>query len=258
MPQHHKVAPLSDAAFRLHITAMAWSVEGKTDGRVPKAIPATLTRAPVGKKLKDALKELTESGVWVAKGDDFEIHDFLQWNLSAADIAARSEAKARAGASGGRRSGEARQKQQASNSEAPASPVVHVATKLVEAKPKPLSQSLPNPEEEAEPAAPSPEALAELNRDRMPMHLAWCLLAENIAAIEIAGVPAWAIDELIARFKAHFIADPKETATRAEWVQRCTKWVLKDWRNPRTRPEKPAAEPQPGDLGAYGKAEEWA
>ena len=60
MPQHHKVAPLSDAAFRLHMTAMAWSVEGKTDGRITKAIPATLTRAPQGKKLTEALKAAKE------------------------------------------------------------------------------------------------------------------------------------------------------------------------------------------------------
>lgn len=144
MPQHHKVAPLSDTAFRLHMTAMAWSVEGKTDGRIPKAIPATLTRAPQGKKLTEALKELTEGGLWKAVDAAYEIHDFLQWNLSAADIAARSEAKSRAGASGGRRSGEARQKQAASTSEAPASAVLHVAAKTSEAKPKPLSQSLPD------------------------------------------------------------------------------------------------------------------
>jgi len=144
MPQHHKVAPLSDAAFRLHVTAMAWSVEGKTDGKIPFLIPQTLTRAPSGKKLREIVDELVRMGLWIEGSDAYQIHDFLQWNLSASEIAARSEMKSRAGAAGGRRSGEARAKQVPSRTEAPASPVLGAAAKTPEAESKPKSQSIPS------------------------------------------------------------------------------------------------------------------
>jgi hypothetical protein len=129
MPQHHKVAPLSDAAFRLHITAMAWSVESKSDGRIPLGVPKTLTCAPRGKALVNVLSELVTTKVWLSLGDDgYEIHDFLQWNLSAKDIAARSEAKAIAGQAGGR----ARVKH-----------LLEASLRDAQAESKPLSLSLP-------------------------------------------------------------------------------------------------------------------
>lgn len=118
----------------------------------------------------------------------------------------------------------------------------------------------PNPAqpEEDEAAAATAERIAEVNRDRFPMHLGWSPTPSVVSAIEIAGVAPWAIEELIGRFRVHFVSAPAETATESEWSQRCSKWALRDWRNPRTRPDKPADAPAAGDLGAYGKASEWA
>lgn len=111
---------------------------------------------------------------------------------------------------------------------------------------------------EAETAAAIAARVAELNRDRFAMYLPWVPTPEVVAGLEIAGVPPWAIDELIGRFRVHFISSPAEISTEAEWSQRCSKWVLRDWRNPKTRPEKPAPAPAAGDLGAYGKAGDWS
>lgn len=131
MPQHHKVAPLSDAAFRLHITAMAWSVESKSDGRIPLGVPKTLTCAPRGKTLASVLSELVTAKVWLSLGEDgYEIHDFLQWNLSAKEIAARSEAKVNAGRAGG---------------QARAKHLLEQTTSSAQADLKPKSQSLSIP-----------------------------------------------------------------------------------------------------------------
>jgi hypothetical protein len=157
MPQHRKVAPLGDAAFRLHVTAMAWCIEEKIDGKIPKEIPQTMTRAPQGKALDKVVAELIKAGLWVATDAGYEIKNFLDWNLSAAEIAARSEAKAKAGASGGRSSGQARRKQEPSKPEAAASPPLQPAAEKVEAKAKPLSLSLSLslPGEEEIPPPPS-------------------------------------------------------------------------------------------------------
>lgn len=108
MPQHRKVAPLSDAAWRLHITAKCWCVEEKSDGRVPKAIPATLPAAPRGKALTRILDELVDAELWERTEDGFLIHDFLKYNPSAAESEARSQAAAIAGAAGGRAKAEKR------------------------------------------------------------------------------------------------------------------------------------------------------
>jgi hypothetical protein len=92
MPQHRKVAPRSDAAFRLHFTAMCWCVEQLTDGQVPLDVPATLTAAPQGKRLKAAIEELLSSGLWDRTDTHYVIHDFLDWNPSAEVVRANREA----------------------------------------------------------------------------------------------------------------------------------------------------------------------
>lgn len=102
MPRHWKIAPLSDAAFRMHFTAMAWCAEFRTDGRVTKAIVETLPRVPNGCHLLEAITELTTPAVgpdgrehdplWVDRGSYFEIHDYLEYNISSAEYAKKQNA----------------------------------------------------------------------------------------------------------------------------------------------------------------------
>lgn len=164
MPQHRKVAPLSDAAFRLHVTAMAWCVEERTDGKVGYKIPATLTRAPSGKALRKALAELTDAGLWHETQDGYQIHDFLEWNLSAADYAA----KAAAGAAGGRRSGSTRRSKSEAGASPPGSKSEAGASADAQANAKQNSNSAqadpdPDPESEREnPPTPLPGSPAAL------------------------------------------------------------------------------------------------
>lgn len=110
MPQHEKYAPLSDAAFRLAITAGAWCASMMTDGRLPKKMIPGLTRAPAGKKLDDAVNELVDARIWDRiEGDDsaFYVHDFLDWNMSRSQW----QAKKAAGSAGGKAKAAAKQKQ---------------------------------------------------------------------------------------------------------------------------------------------------
>jgi hypothetical protein len=236
------------------MTAMAWSVEGKTDGRIPKAIPATLTRAPQGKKLTDALKELTDGKLWKAIDAAYEIHDFLQWNLSAADIASRSEAKSRAGASGGRRSAEARQKHQPSTSEAPASAVLQVAAKTSEAegKPKSLSKSQTKSEE------PAPEGVVVLvedpDRETMcPMDL--CERAEKLDVFSsIASSLQVATEDLrkeAGQFVAYWTVGGGAGQRRRQWMAKLRQRLV-------TRVKEGAIAPAvaPVDAAAEARAKE--
>ncbi len=111
--RHRKVAPLSDAAFRLHVTGMVYSSEFETDGRIRAGWLRAMPSLATGKKLMACVAELLQAGVWVPHedGDGWQIHDFLQWNPSADQVRSKREARAQAGALGGRRSVEAKLKQ---------------------------------------------------------------------------------------------------------------------------------------------------
>jgi hypothetical protein len=76
---HPKVAALSDAAFRAHIVAICYSTRYLTDGVIPpsQAPPARIA------------KELVAGRVWETWHGGYRIHDWLDWNLSAADVQAR-------------------------------------------------------------------------------------------------------------------------------------------------------------------------
>lgn len=92
---HPKVVGLSDAAFRLHITGICYAARQETDGVIPRAA------AFVNRK---RAMELVGAGVWHEHTAGYLIHDFLDYNPSAASLrekrAADSARKAR-GSRGG-------------------------------------------------------------------------------------------------------------------------------------------------------------
>lgn len=95
MPEHPKVEPLSDAAFRLLVTIWCWCDRHNTDGLVPKASWAKRGTPKARRELVDArLAELTETGV--------QMHDYLGHQRSAAEKLELKEKRAKAGAKGGR------------------------------------------------------------------------------------------------------------------------------------------------------------
>lgn len=101
LPTHPKVAGLSDAAFRLYVTALCYAGQHLTDGVV---IVAALHRSKPGtvRELLDAhLLKKTERGI--------EIHDFLEYQSSRAAVLDMRDKKKRAGAAGGKASAESKE-----------------------------------------------------------------------------------------------------------------------------------------------------
>ena len=91
-----KVWPLSDAAFRLHVSGMLLCSRLRTDGFVP----ADRVRGLVPRFRPTALIELLDANRWAAVGIDklivsYEIRNYLDWNLSAAQIQERREKAAK-------------------------------------------------------------------------------------------------------------------------------------------------------------------
>jgi hypothetical protein len=83
MPWSRKIQPLSDAAFRLYVTGLAWCAAELTDGFISDANVALL---PLRRNRKTAAGELVERKLWTRTEGGYMVHDFLEYNRSAARV----------------------------------------------------------------------------------------------------------------------------------------------------------------------------
>jgi hypothetical protein len=96
----HKIAPLSDAAFRAHVRMVLWSRRYLTDGK----IPARMALVIAGKTR--VLDELTANdpinpSLVRDEAGDYWLHDFLEHQPSRLQVEARQEANRANGSKGG-------------------------------------------------------------------------------------------------------------------------------------------------------------
>src|SRR6185312_7551063 len=145
-----------------------------SDGLIPRGALRRLTSA---KRPDDVAADLVTAGLWERAEDGaYRVHDFLDYNPSAAAVAAKRDARVAAGRTGGIRSGQRRSKTEA-NGEANASGVASTKSNPVpipdpEIPPKPPQGGSVSQEAPAgpSPGAPVPLALAppEPKRRRKP------------------------------------------------------------------------------------------
>lgn len=106
---HAKTIAAGNAAFGAWIRMIAWSCSHLTDGVVSTAVSRTMA-SPA------ELKRLVEVGLLDRSEAGYAIHDFLDWNPSAAEVMAKleelSEKRREAGRRGGQKSGETRRRKQ--------------------------------------------------------------------------------------------------------------------------------------------------
>ncbi len=93
-PRNTKVAPLSDAAFRLHLHALAHCAEQETDGFVAAVLLDGLSKHRNKDRLVSELVTATGSRpdgspLWKEVEGGWRIHDYLIWNESHADLEAK-------------------------------------------------------------------------------------------------------------------------------------------------------------------------
>ena len=88
-PGHRKIRALSDSAFRVHTQAIVWCARYGTDGKIKAAEVADIA-SPV-RRWRDAVTTLEQSGLWESIEDGWQLHDYLDWNMSAAQWAAQRE-----------------------------------------------------------------------------------------------------------------------------------------------------------------------
>lgn len=90
MPSHRKVRPLSDAAFRLWVSSVCWSNANHTDGVV---LCHDLTYVSDVRRPRKCVAELVGSGLWEEIENGWLVHDFLDYNPSAAQVSAQRKLK---------------------------------------------------------------------------------------------------------------------------------------------------------------------
>jgi hypothetical protein len=97
MPEHPKIVALTDGAFRLHVSAIAYANRYLTDGIIQAEV---ITRL-IPKYRKAYVDELVQRMVWVeVMPGVYEIHDYLDWNKSRAEVEKRRAARADGGRKG--------------------------------------------------------------------------------------------------------------------------------------------------------------
>lgn len=94
MPDHPKIDALSDRAFRLLISSWCWCSRHLTDGRIPDKVWAKRGTAAARRELiTEGLAEPVEGGV--------HMHDYLEHQRSAEEVAILKATRREAGRKGG-------------------------------------------------------------------------------------------------------------------------------------------------------------
>ena len=88
--RHPKVRGLSDKAFRVHVDVLCQAAEWLTDGRIP---PDFTRRTAI-------VSELETAGLWDRNGAGWVIHDWSDYNPTAAE-ATTNRSRSKAGKSTG-------------------------------------------------------------------------------------------------------------------------------------------------------------
>lgn len=89
-----KVSALSDKAFRVYVNSITWSSQQLTNGVVPGHVLTQLCPNLRPDRAQKVTKELTDLGLFVPTDDGFEIHDFLDYQLSKTQVQQRRKANA--------------------------------------------------------------------------------------------------------------------------------------------------------------------
>lgn len=153
MPENAKVLEAGPLAAWMHVCGIAYCNRHLTDGFVPEIVaPRLMDHAEYGEGVDDLTGRLTEVGLWEWDADrlGWWIHDYHDYQPSAAEEKAKRKAKQEAGRLGGQRSAEVRA-QRAGTAQPPASKQPEApASNGVEARTEP-SRSVPtrtDPQEE--------------------------------------------------------------------------------------------------------------
>lgn len=110
---HRKVLKVGPNAAWMWAASIGYCNANLTDGFVPRAMLPTLSMVSMARALRLAAK-LVDARMWETAEGGWRVHDFVDWNQTAAEVMAAREAlsekRRKAGLAGGLRSGRSRRK----------------------------------------------------------------------------------------------------------------------------------------------------
>lgn len=107
VPTHPKMVGRSDRAFAAWVRGVCWCSHHLTDGFMPGPVVSQLI-APRNTRI--TVQELVEAGLWEQRDGGYLVHDFLEYQTSAAQVEEARQQKSEAGRRGGWASGRSRRK----------------------------------------------------------------------------------------------------------------------------------------------------
>jgi hypothetical protein len=124
---------------------------------------------------------------------------------------------------------------------------------------EPLPEQSPRANQEQENEQEQEQSAARNTKPgTFAMHSEWVPTEITRKGLDVALIPRFAQDALIHAHRSHFLAETADFRTDAEWNQSCSRWVHRDWSNPKKRPIKPPEMPPANDeTGGYGPRSEW-
>lgn len=234
-PDHPKIIGLTDAGFRLHVTAIAWSNRHSTDGLLPrKAIPVLYGPGEGRPDLRGVVEELLEARLWDRNGDAFVIHDFLDYNPSRGDVVQKRELRSEAGRRGGIASGITRG---GTKAEAKTKQTLKQKRSKAEAKsnPDPDPDPLPDPEPvpgrettaspKSPPGSPKPKAQASRGTRLRPD---WVPTDALRAWAEHRGLTDEGLEKTLEVFRDYWVAQPGAKGVKLDWDATLRNWIRRD------------------------------
>ena len=89
--RHPKILALSDAAHRMFVDTLNWSVANLTDGHIPTHLPNVSLPHGTPRARKAAVANLVACGLWSENGAGWVIHDFADYQETKEEVRARRE-----------------------------------------------------------------------------------------------------------------------------------------------------------------------
>lgn len=206
---HPKILAVDTGDRLLYVWSLCWSSRHGTDGLIPRsALPYIAVLAGAD---SDAADRLVAAGLWHEIDGGWTVHDFGDYQPSAAEVAEMRRKRAEAGRVGGLRSGDVRSKHEANgeaNASGFASPVASTVTKQTRtpssSRPRPVhrtttsSSSAPDDDDDVVSLTlkelgrrDHERALAEgVNVRNRQAHLKACVDARRSQAVAVAALCA--------------------------------------------------------------------
>jgi hypothetical protein len=224
-PNHWKIEPLSDAAYRLHTTAIFWVAKQLTDGYLPENRLDLIAPRRM-KRPQKYVSELVAAGVWEPVDGGWQLHDYLDYQPSKAQVKAEREKSAERQRRWRERRNPGRDN---ASSDGASNGVTDDVTNDAPTRPDPSRTSYREGHSHDEgddgalfDAAPAPKKKTSRKKPEVPLPDDFTV-TDEMRAWAAAHTPGIDVERATAKFRNHAIANDRR---QRDWTAAWRNWML--------------------------------